>query len=158
MRIRCVFRLAESMRISGPSAVTHSRACARSLRRREIMFVEFDQGCDMLYEVVPPREAHRPPPLRDRRLQVRCRVSLPDLARRVLMESMDEIVEFEGIDFATIPTIESSAKFTQGVTQVAIVSDSCPFPNQAFDPFRNFVHLSIRQSVISTCGFSRGGS
>ena len=59
------------------------------------------------------------------------------------MESMDKIIALEGIDFATTPTIELSAKVTQGLAQVAIVSDPRPFTNQAFDPFRSIRHLSI---------------
>jgi len=57
------------------------------------------------------------------------------------MESMHKIVELERIDFAAIPTIEGDAKFTQSVAQRAIMSDSCPFSNQASDSFRSFLHL-----------------
>jgi hypothetical protein len=57
------------------------------------------------------------------------------------MESMHKIVELERIDFAAIPTIEVDAKFTQSVVQRAIMSDSCPFSNQASDSFRSFLHL-----------------
>lgn len=62
-------------------------------------------------------------------LEVRCGVSLPDLPRRVLMESMHEIVEFKRIDIATFPTIELDAKLTQGFAQFAIMSDLRPFSN-----------------------------
>ena len=56
---------------------------------------------------------------------------------------MHTIVELERINFATIPTVELGAKFTQGLAQVAIVSDARPFSNQAFDPFRDFLHRQI---------------
>ena len=59
------------------------------------------------------------------------------------MESMHKLVEIERINFATVPTIELSTKFTQGLAQVAIVSDPRPFSNQAFEPFRDFLHDQI---------------
>ena len=62
---------------------------------------------------------------------------------RILMESMHKIVELERIDFATFPTIELDAKLTQSLAQFAIMRDPRPFSNQTFDPFRDFLHVSI---------------
>ncbi len=79
------------------------------------MGVEVDHPCEVLHELrgqlLPAKHSgsHR---RCDRRLEVRCRVSLPNLPRRVLMELVHEIVEFEGIDLATFPTIELGAKLT----------------------------------------------
>jgi hypothetical protein len=84
------------------------------------VFVEFDQTCDVVHEFrgqllfAKRSGSHR---RCDHGLEVRCGVSLPDLPRRFLMESMHEIVEFKRIDFATFPTIELDAKLTQGFAQ-----------------------------------------
>jgi hypothetical protein len=71
------------------------------------VLVEFDQTCDVLHELrgqflyTKHTGSHR---RCDGRLKVRGSVSLPDLPRNVLMESMHKIVEFERIDFSTFPT------------------------------------------------------
>ena len=62
------------------------------------------------------------------------------------MESMHKLVELERINFAMIPTIELGTKLTEGLAQVAIMRDSRPFSNQAFDPFRDFLHSRIAPS------------
>ena len=56
---------------------------------------------------------------------------------------MDKIVELERINFATIPAIKLRAKLAEGFTQVAIVSDPCPFSDQAFELFRNVMHRLV---------------
>ena len=94
------------------------------------MFVEFDQTCDVLNKFGRQLffEKHAGSDSRcDRRLKGCRRVSFPYFPRRVLMESMHQIVELERIDFATIPTVELRAKLAEGFAQVAIVSDFCPF-------------------------------
>ncbi len=59
------------------------------------------------------------------------------------MESMHKIIELKRIDFATSPTIELDAKFTQSLAQFAIMRNPRPFSNQTFDPLRDFLHVSI---------------
>jgi hypothetical protein len=59
------------------------------------------------------------------------------------MESMHTIVEFERTNFVTFPTIELDAKLIQGRAQFAIMRDSRPISNETFDPFRDFLHVSI---------------
>ena len=54
---------------------------------------------------------------------------------------MQTFVEFECIDVATFPQIELGSKLSEGLAQVAIMSNSCPFPNLAFDAFRNVLHV-----------------
>jgi hypothetical protein len=56
---------------------------------------------------------------------------------------MHKLVERGRVNFGTLPAIELSAKLTQGLTQVAVMRNSRPFPNEAFDPLRDFLHLSI---------------
>jgi hypothetical protein len=100
--------------------------------RREIVFVEFDQTGDVLQELrgqllfAKHSGSHR---RCDRWLEVRGGVSLPDLPRTVLMESMHKIIEFERIDFTTLPTIELDAKLTQSLAQFTIMRDPRPFSN-----------------------------
>jgi hypothetical protein len=73
---------------------------------------------------------------------------------------MHKIVELERINFATIPAIELHAKLAEGFTQVAIVRDPRPFSDQAFNPFRNFLHRFVwlttvahsRRSVVHISG------
>ena len=145
-----------SMPLFRISLSVHARSRSRC---REIVFVEFDQPCDVLHELrgqllfAKHSGSHR---RCDRRLEVRCRVSLPDLPRRVLMESVHEIVELERIDIATFPTIELDAKLTQGFAQFAIMRDPRPFSNETLDPFRDFLH-SLIEFVWLTTRLSRGG-
>ena len=106
-----------------------ARSCSRC---GKIVFVEVDQTGNVLYDLrgqlLFPKHSgsHRGC---DGRFEMRCDVSLPDLPRRVLMESVHEIVEFERVDIAMFPTIELDAKLTQGSAQFAIMRDPRPFSN-----------------------------
>src|SRR5206468_10265619 len=51
-------------------------------------------------------------------------------------------IELERADLAALPTPELNAEFAQCVAQVAIVSDSGPLSNQAFEPLWNVLHSS----------------
>ena len=57
---------------------------------------------------------------------------------------MYEIVELERIDFATIPTVELGAKLTEGPAQVAILRDTRPVSNEAFEPHPHGTLLTYR--------------
>jgi hypothetical protein len=107
------------------------------------VFVAFNQAGDVLQELgwhLVFTKHSRSNRCGDRRLEMCCRVSFPNVSRGVLMESMNELVELERIDFATIPTIELYAKLTKGFTQVAIVSNHRPFSDHTLDVFRNCPH------------------
>ena len=68
------------------------------------MFVEVDQTGDVLHEFRGQLvfTKHSGSHCRcDCRLEMRCGVSLPDLPRRVLMESVHQIIEYERVDIAT---------------------------------------------------------
>jgi hypothetical protein len=113
-----------------------------SLRRRAIAFVEFDETGDVLHKVGGQlffAEHAGSDRRRNRRFEVCRRVSLPYFPRGALMESMHKIVQLKRIDFGTIPTRELRAQLAESLAQVAIVSDRCPFANEAIDPFRNFL-------------------
>jgi hypothetical protein len=96
------------------------------------VFVEFDQTFDVLHELsgqflfAKHSGSHR---RCDGWLEVRCRVSLSDLPRTILMESMHKIIALKRIDFATFPAIELDAKLTQSLAQFAIMRDPRPFSN-----------------------------
>ena len=86
---------------------------------------------------------------------MRCGVSLPDFPRRVLMESVHEIVEFGRVDIATFPTIELDAKLTQGFAQFSIMRDSRPFSNETLDSIRDFLHFVVGGFAWLTSRMSR---
>src|SRR5262245_65963922 len=83
-------------------------------RGRELLFVE-DAGNE--------RKRHR-------RFEVVGVVSLPNVARRILVIPVDEIVEIEGADLAASPAFEMRVEFFQGQAQIAFVSDARSLPNE----------------------------
>lgn len=56
------------------------------------------------------------------------------------MESMNQIVQFDGIDFSTLPSVEVCPKVKQSFPQFPVVGNAGPLTNQTFDPLRGVVH------------------
>jgi hypothetical protein len=84
---------------------------------------------ELWWQLLPtknPRRYSKP----KRRLKMIRRVLFPNIAGASVMESMNQIVQFDGTDFPTLPSVELRPKVEQGLPQFPIVRNARPLTNQ----------------------------
>ncbi len=64
------------------------------------------------------------------------------------MESMNQVVEICGHDFAALLPVELRAQFNESTFELSIVSDGRPFANQAYHGLRRIQHRSSVEGCL----------